>query len=1195
MAEVKQDLNDILKILDKVDKKFTKIGESSKKAFQDIDKRTLKDVEAAEKAITDLTKATNQLEQTKKDQKKLNDAISKQKIQESKLNQDLEKEAQQKIKTQRESIKNSQEEQKLLQQKLRTEKQELDLDQRKKKQLTDLEKAQQRLKKATSEEAFEIEKLNQKTNEARKQNRERIRQSKSLTPLYDAERKKLAQLQNQLAETALRTGATSKETRKLAKQVTTLNNRITGAEQLGGRFQRQVGKYPQLLKSTALAFGGAYIGVQAFVNGIIGAVNTAKQFEQSSANLAAILGTTREETTALTADALRLGSATAFTANQVTELQTEYAKLGFSEKEILNATEATLNLASATGEGLGESAAVAGAVLGGLGLEATETQRVVDVMAKSFSSSALDLEKFRESTKDSAPAARAVGVEIEELTSLLGVLSNAGISGSKAGTALRRTFIELNKAGLSLDEAYEKVNNSTDKLGTATELVGDKASSAFLILAEGKQEVADLEVTLRNAGGAAEIMAREQLDTLEGSLKLLDSAFEGFILSVFESDGVLNKLTRGFVDATASLFSLLTVKKDAVKINYESAKSLLSEANESSNLLDEYEALTSDGLIPTSEEKEKLDLITLKLKDRLGESVASIDAETGALKLNTEAVRAAIKAKRLAFDDEASQLASRLKGVQEEIKLLELNQKTALRQVELRKRIVAEAKKASVQEFEDSGGGIQFTVGTTETQKAVKKAQEELGKAYRERNMNIKLLNENREKERDILEKLSDLNFNANDIELLFNKTKKESIETTETQITTLNSLNAELSELKQIRGEINIDDKEALKLNKQAIINKQKEIDLIEGRIKASKKEKDTFLANEKRRIELLDEGYLKEIELEELRFNQELKKAKENGEDLELVELLHQKKLKEIRDKFQTEKVESIKRETKVERELNTTSGDELLKKEEERRKKELEAEELAQKRRQELISASTDIISDIYKKQSNERIKDLDDQLNEISSNQDRLQALADKGSDKAFAELERASKKEAELRKEREEELRKQQIIEAGTAAFKVLAAKSESGDPNAFTNTIREIGAISAFVSTLSGFFDGTDNTGKGGSLKDSKGSITGYTHENEMVLNSKETNKLMSTYGISTRRELFAALKENASQKVMHATQITKNPYESNSEFLKKIDSLTKAINGISVDNTASYDAFRNAIIYNRGGKKSNKTGYILD
>ena len=311
-----------------------------------------------------------------------------------------------------------------------------------------------------------------------------------------------------------------------------------------GNSQANVGNYGATLRRVAGQLG-IFVGAASAIRLIRGSINTVKDFELGVAKLASVLSTTPDKINALTDDAKRLGESTIFAASQVSQLQTEFAKLGFNEDQILSATEATLNLAAATGAELSEAAAIAGATLGGFGLDAAQTGRVTDVMAASFSGSALDLEKFKESMKTAAPAARAVGVSVEETTALLGTLANSGINGSKAGTALKKTFIELNAKGLTMNEAFSQVTNSSDKLGTAVSLVGKLAAPSFLVLAEGTKDTDKLNIALLNADGAAQQMAETQQNTLSGSLKALSSKWEAYILNLNDATNGGNILTKG--------------------------------------------------------------------------------------------------------------------------------------------------------------------------------------------------------------------------------------------------------------------------------------------------------------------------------------------------------------------------------------------------------------------------------------------------------------------------------------------------------------------------------------------------------------------------------------------------------------------------------------------------------------------------
>lgn len=294
--------------------------------------------------------------------------------------------------------------------------------------------------------------------------------------------------------------------------------------------------------------------------GLIGASSfkVAADFEASMSKVKAISGATGAEFKALEADARRLGSATRFSATEVSGLQTEYAKLGFKPDEIVNATEATLALAQASGSDLASAAEVAGATLRGFGLNADETQRVTDVMASAFASSALDLDSFRDSMKFVAPVAASAGVSLEEASGMLATLANNGIKGSQAGTALRRILSEMAADGSSFEQAFAKSAESVVTLGDAKDEVGRSAQSAFLVLQKGQKDVKDLTKNFNEAEGSAQEMADVMGDNAQGSIKRMQSAIEGAQITIgnalaptiVDIIGKIERLAAGFSNMT---------------------------------------------------------------------------------------------------------------------------------------------------------------------------------------------------------------------------------------------------------------------------------------------------------------------------------------------------------------------------------------------------------------------------------------------------------------------------------------------------------------------------------------------------------------------------------------------------------------------------------------------------------------------
>lgn len=352
-----------------------------------------------------------------------------------------------------------------------------------------------------------------------------------------------------------RTRAARREFEKLDVKLRSVNNAARDGRRDVGRY----GKALQGLRGNAMRVAAVF-GAGAGLFGIIrSGTTTIIEYEQAQANLASVLGTTIKGTEQLSKQQQELGATTTFTAAEVAQLQTELAKLGFTQSQIQDMTESTLLLAEATGTELSDAASVAGATLRGFGLDAADTDRVVDVMAKSFSSSSLDMEKFKVAMAAAAPVAKNLGFSLEETTAMIGTLTDRGIDASSAGTGLRNMLLDSQKAGLTLTEALDKINNSTDKTATSFDLFGKRGATLGVILAENQEAVGDLTGKLENADGAAKKMADTQRNTLGGALKLLKSAWDGFILSMNEANGVGATLRKGIEFLAKNLTTILSV------------------------------------------------------------------------------------------------------------------------------------------------------------------------------------------------------------------------------------------------------------------------------------------------------------------------------------------------------------------------------------------------------------------------------------------------------------------------------------------------------------------------------------------------------------------------------------------------------------------------------------------------------------
>lgn len=412
--------------------------------------------------------------------------------------------------------------------------------------------------------------------------------TKGVIRSFEKERQVLVELKKQLRDVALNTGAGSKETIKLSSKVRNLETELNKIDNSVKGVNSTMQGYKTALMGSigtmgqfATGVGAVYAGVQIARQAIGDAVSRIKNFEQANANLSAVLGDkgTTGALKLLKDEAKRLGAATSFSATQVAELQTEFAKLGFDPQEIVNLTESTLDASAALGSDLAAQAALTGSTLKAFGLDASEAGRVNDVLAKAASSSALDFEKLNSSMSTIAPVAKAFGFSLEESTSLLGELSNAGFDASSAATATRNIILNLadgnGKLAKSLGgpvkslpelvDGLNKLKGEGIDLASALELTDKRSVAAFSTFLEGTDSITKLNLELQNAGGTAKEMADKQLNTLEGRLKILDSAWEGLILSFEDGDGVLNKIAKFIVDDLATALSILSGNTEDVE------------------------------------------------------------------------------------------------------------------------------------------------------------------------------------------------------------------------------------------------------------------------------------------------------------------------------------------------------------------------------------------------------------------------------------------------------------------------------------------------------------------------------------------------------------------------------------------------------------------------------------------------------
>lgn len=338
-----------------------------------------------------------------------------------------------------------------------------------------------------------------------------------------------------------------------------------------------------VLKRFWTSAAGAVAMVQAgwavlmrVASGLRGAFDTLKDFEQANVNLATILGKNVREIADLTELAERLGSSTRYTASQVTGLQTELAKMGFTESQIKAMAEPVLNFATALSVDLPEAAALSASALRMFGLKSKDTEDTLAAITISTNRSALNFGYLETALSTVGPVARTFGFDIKDTVALLGALANAGFDASSAATATRNILLKLADSNGKLAkelggpcrtlpelvDGLKKLDKKGVDLSKTLDLVGVKAVSAFNTFLRSADDVAVLRGELEDTSGVLKEIAEERANTLQGSLDRLKSAWEGLILKMKGSTGVLKNIS----DMLGSILQNIT---PGHKLDYE--------------------------------------------------------------------------------------------------------------------------------------------------------------------------------------------------------------------------------------------------------------------------------------------------------------------------------------------------------------------------------------------------------------------------------------------------------------------------------------------------------------------------------------------------------------------------------------------------------------------------------------------------
>jgi len=271
------------------------------------------------------------------------------------------------------------------------------------------------------------------------------------------QKSKLAELGGALKTAGVNTKGLSGEQERLAKETA----KVAAAQD---RLQRSIGAR-DASRAALSGMKGEILASAGIVMALTAPIKAAAGFEQAMAKIKAVSGATSEEMELLSAQARQLGRDTQFSASEAGAAQELLARAGFKTNEMLAAMPGLLNMAIADGMDLARATDVVASTLRGMGLEADQTQRVADVLAKTSSSANTNISELGEAMKYVAPVARAVNMPLEDLSAMLGVMADAGIKGSMSGTAMRAALIRLAKTPKQAKEALEALGLEAGDVG----------------------------------------------------------------------------------------------------------------------------------------------------------------------------------------------------------------------------------------------------------------------------------------------------------------------------------------------------------------------------------------------------------------------------------------------------------------------------------------------------------------------------------------------------------------------------------------------------------------------------------------------------------------------------------------------------------------------------------------------------------
>ena len=348
---------------------------------------------------------------------------------------------------------------------------------------------------------------------------------------------------------------TEQELRRLQKEAAATSTALAKIDEAGKKmeaFGDSVTSAGQKIMPASMAVAG--LGAAA--------VKTAADFDSGMSKVAAISGATGDDLDALRDKAREMGAKTKFSASEAASAMEYMAMAGWKTEDMLGGIEGIMSLAAASGEDLATTSDIVTDALTAFGLSAQDSGHFADILAAASSNANTNVRMMGETFKYCAPIAGALGFSAEDVAEAIGLMANAGIKSTQAGTALRTIMNNLSGevkiTGAALGEVTIATTNAdgsmrdlsdiladcrgafsqlseSERAQAAEALVGKNAMSGFLALMNAAPEdIEKLSTAIDNCDGTAALMAETMQDNLAGQLTILKSQLEELAISFGE-------------------------------------------------------------------------------------------------------------------------------------------------------------------------------------------------------------------------------------------------------------------------------------------------------------------------------------------------------------------------------------------------------------------------------------------------------------------------------------------------------------------------------------------------------------------------------------------------------------------------------------------------------------------------------------